>query len=174
MVVMVVVVVGVLLWKKIKCGIVTARYDKNRYIDLMKFGVQQWMARREWGYFGKMDDVGNGKQEEEGRRSVKTGSNREGEVRAEFILGRGGGGGGGGGGGSGGGGGGGGWWETRLHDVCFHGDGLSVSHTQGDGALVCVRACVCVSLDLCNGIFLSINNQPLVCWHSGHFIDTVA
>lgn len=90
MVVMVVVVVGVLLWKKIKCGIVTARYDKNRYIDLMKFGVQQWMARREWGYFGKMDDVGNGKQEEEGRRSVKTGSNREGEVRAEFILGRGG------------------------------------------------------------------------------------
>lgn len=79
------------MWKKIKCGIVTARYDKNRYIDLMKFGVQQWMARREWGYFGKMDDVGNGKQEEEGRRSVKTGSNREGEVRAEFILGRGGG-----------------------------------------------------------------------------------
>ena len=36
-----------------------------------------------------MDDVGNGKQEEEVRRSVKTGSNREGEVGAEFILGRG-------------------------------------------------------------------------------------
>lgn len=29
----------------------------------------------------------------------------------------------------GGGGGSGGWWETRLHDVCFHGDGLSISHT---------------------------------------------
>ena len=40
---------GVLLWKKIKCGIVTARYDKNRYIDLMKFGVRQRMERREWG-----------------------------------------------------------------------------------------------------------------------------
>lgn len=74
--------------------------------------------RGEMVCLARMDDVGNEEgeeEEEEERKSVQTGSNREGEE------GRGGGG-------------------VHIgegvavvdggrHDVCFHGDGLSVSHT---------------------------------------------
>lgn len=56
--------------------------------------------RGEMVCLARMDDVGNEEGEEEERKSVQTGSNREGEVgRGE-------------GGSYWGGGGGGGWWET--------------------------------------------------------------
>lgn len=70
--------------------------------------------RGEMVCLARMDDVGNEEGEEEERKSVQTGSNREGEVgrgrgvhigEGVAVV------------------------DGGRHDVCFHGDGLSVSHT---------------------------------------------
>lgn len=64
---------------------------------------------RRWGWKWMM--LGIRKRRRRMRKSAWTGSNREGEVGGGFILGRGA------------------AVDGGRHDVCFHGDGLSVSHT---------------------------------------------
>lgn len=52
-----------------------------------------------------------------------------------------------------------GWWETRLHDVCCHGDGFSLSPTRSEPELLMYN------VDLA---YLSFNNKINV--NKCHFV----
>lgn len=92
------------------------RYRQNnveRFFFLFNLmnNMEGWNIKGGVIVFGKMDAV------EDGRKRRRNGSIDRQQQREKWGVssywGRGGGGG---------------WWETGLHDVCFHGDGCSVSH----------------------------------------------